>query len=68
MAFSNMEGYLFFGSVCIVQLWGFSATAISEKEYRYVPLSIMGLCIAIAFIYVMTKVNDISTLNERLFK
>ncbi len=68
MTSSNKEGYLFFGWVCIVQMWGFSATAIAKKDDRYIPISIMGLCLCIAFIYAMTKVKDISTLDDKLFK
>lgn len=51
-----------------MQLWGFSATSIAGKEDRYIPISIMGLCLAVAFIYVMMKANDIRTLDDRLFK
>lgn len=68
MTFSNQEGYLFFAWLVIVQLWGFSATAIAEAEYRYIPIAAMGLSLSVAFIYVMTKVSDITTLDERLFK
>jgi hypothetical protein len=68
MRFKNREGYMFFAWVCIVQLWGASATAITEKQYRYIPIAVMGLALCVAFIYAMTKVNDIKTLDEKLFK
>jgi hypothetical protein len=68
MTFSNQEGYLFFAWVCIVELWGFAATALVDEKQRYIPIAIMGGCLAVAFIYLMTKVNDIQTLDEKRFK
>lgn len=68
MTFSNLEGYLFFAWLCIIQLWGFSATAIAEAEYRYIPITLMGASLCIAFVYIMTKVNDVKTLDNRLYK
>ena len=68
MTFHNKEGYLFFAWVSIVELWGFSATAVTEAKYRYIPVAIMSGVLALAFIYIMTKVNDLNTLDGKLFK
>lgn len=68
MTFHNKEGYLFFAWVSIVELWGFSATAVTEAEFRYIPVAIMSGVLALTFIYIMTKVNDLNTLDGKLFK
>lgn len=68
MALKNKEGYLFFACFSVVELWGFSATAVAERDKRYIPIAIMSGVIGLAFIYLMTKVNDLSTLDGKLFK
>ena len=68
MDFINNEAYLFFGWIGILLLWGFSATAISEHEYRYFPIALMGSSLAISFIYVMDTANDMKTLDKSLFR
>ena len=68
MDFINNEAYLFFGWIGILLLWGFSATAISEHEYRYFPIALMGSSLAIGFIYIMDTANDMKTLDKSLFR
>ena len=52
---SNAEPMLFFFCIYVVLLWAFSTTIIADKSWRYIPLSIIGLALAFAYIYIIEK-------------
>ena len=55
MTNSNAEPMLFFFFIYVVLLWAFSTTIISDKSWRYIPLSIIGIALAVSYIYVAEK-------------
>ena len=65
---SNAEPMLFFFFIYVVLLWAFSTTIIAEKQWRYVPLSIIGITLAFSFIYIIEKNVDATTVDRKFFK
>ena len=65
---SNGEPMLFFFFIYVVLLWAFSCTIISPKQWRYIPLSIIGITLAFAYIYVIEKNVDATTIDRKFFK
>ena len=65
---SNAEPMLFFFCIYTVLLWAFSTTIIADKSWRYIPLSIIGLALAFAYIYIIEKQVDATTIDRKLFK
>jgi len=68
MTIVNREAFLFFAWIHILLLWGFSATALARPEQRFIPIVVIGVALAIAFLYVVDKANDAETLDKKLFK
>lgn len=64
----NGEPMLFFFFVYVVLMWAFSTTIIAEKQWRYIPLSIIGLMLAFAYIYAIEKNVDATTIDRKFFK
>ena len=65
---SNAEPMLFFFFIYVVLLWAFSTTIIAEKKWRYIPLSIIGITLAFAYIYIIEKNVDATTIDRKFFK
>ena len=65
---SNAEPMYFFFFINIVLLWAFSTTIITDKKWRYIPLSIIGITLAFAYIYIIEKNVDATTINRKFFK
>ena len=48
---SNAEPILFSLFIFLVIIWSFITTGLVEQEFRFLPLSIIGLSISFAFVY-----------------
>ena len=59
---------LFFFFVYVVLMWAFSTTIIADKEWRYIPLSVIGLTLAFAYIYAIEKNVAATTIDRKFFK
>ena len=59
---------LFFFFIYVVLLWAFSTTIIADKQWRYIPLSIIGITLAFAYIYIIEKNVDATTIDRKFFK
>ena len=68
MSNSNSEPMLFFFFIYVVLLWAFSTTIIADKTWRYIPLSIIGIALALAYIYIIEKNVDATTIDRKFFK
>ena len=68
MGNANAEPMLFFFFCYIVLLWAFSTTIIADKTWRYIPLSIIGITLALAYIYIIEKNVDANTVDRKFFK
>ena len=68
MTTSNAEPMLFFFFIYVILLWAFSTTIIAEKSWRYIPLSIIGIALAFAYIYIIEKNVDAKTIDRKFFK
>ena len=65
---ANAEPMYFFIFIYVVLLWSFCCTIIAEKEWRYIPLSVIGIALACAYIYIVEKNADASTVDRKFFK
>ena len=65
---ANQEPMLFFFFIYVVLLWAFCSTIIAEKQWRFLPLSIIGISLAFAFIYIIEKNVDATTIDRKFFK
>ena len=65
---ANAEPMLFFFFIYVVLLWAFSATIIADKSWRYIPLSLIGITLAFAFIYIIEKNVNATTVDRKFFK
>lgn len=65
---NNKEPLFFFFFIYVVLLWAFSCTIIAPKEWRYIPLSIIGIALAFAYIYILEKNVDATTVDRKFFK
>ena len=59
---------VFFFFVYVVLLWAFSTTIIAQKQWRYIPLSVIGIALAFSFIYILEKNVDATTIDRKYFK
>ena len=64
----NAEPMLFFFFIYVLLLWAFSSTIIVKQEWRYIPLQIISLSLAFAFIYIIEKNVDATTIDRKFFK
>lgn len=64
---ANGEPMLFFFFVYVVLMWAFSTTIISDVEWRYIPLSIIGLTLAFSYIYIIEKNVAASSVDRKFF-
>ena len=64
---ANGEPMLFFFFVYVVLMWAFSTTIISDVEWRYIPLSIIGLTLAFSYIYIIEKNVAASSIDRKFF-
>ena len=65
---ANSEPMLFFFFIYVVLLWAFSTTIVADKEWRYIPLSIIGLALDFAYIYIIEKNANATTIDRKFFK
>ena len=68
MKSANSEPLLFFFFVYVILLWAFSTTIVAKQDWRYIPLSIIGITLAFAYIYIIEKNVDATTIDRKFFK
>ena len=68
MTNANSEPMYFCLFIYVVLLWAFSTVIIAEKTWRYIPLSIIGITLAFAYIYLIEKNVDATTVDRKFFK
>jgi hypothetical protein len=51
MVDSNKEPILFSLFIFFLIMWSFIATGLVKQQFRYIPLSVMGIAICLVFVY-----------------
>jgi len=64
----NKEPVLFHLFIFLLQVWGFITTGLVEVDYRFIPLSVMGLAMCFDTIYEIEKMSEASTVDHLFFK
>ena len=68
MTTCNLEASLFFAWIFVVLIWGFTTTIFCDKEYRYIPISVMSVTLSVCYIYVISKNVSARSIDWKYFR